>query len=706
MGLRDAARPGRRAPWGGRGVFRVLALAMVGLGLAVGVVFPPFVVILGVPGREAYRPAFVAACLVAGAVAGLLNHAVARLVIGRRLRLLSERLHDVAQRVRKATVAGDGPGQPVGTMRIAVDSDDELGDTAGSFNELLDALARQERFRALVRHSSDVITVADADGTIRHQTPSVEAVLGYASGELAGTAVTALVHPEDLRESAAHLAHLASRPGSQLRMVARVRHRDGAWRDVETVAVNLLDDPVVGGLVLTSRDVTERTELERQLSHQAFHDALTGLANRALLAERLRHALARCQRSGGFVAVLVLDLDGFKAVNDGLGHAVGDELLVAVAERLVAGLRPGDTAARLGGDEFVVLVEDLNALAEAGRVAERVLESLLVPFEAGGRRLDVQASIGVATNATAQDPDDLVRNADVAMYRAKARGKACYEVFAPHMHLAAVARLELEAGLRLAVERDELVLHFQPIVDLRTGEVRSAEALVRWQHPERGLVPPVAFVPAAEETGLVLPIGRWALERACLQARRWQDRFGERAPSVSVNFSARQLHHPDVVCDVSRALRRAGLEPGRLVLEMTESVLIDDVDDGLAKLGSLKELGVLLAIDDFGTGYSSLAYLQRFPVDVLKIDRSFVDGIEGDGKRSALVRAVIDLAETFGLKTVAEGVETTAQWRRLRAMGCELGQGYRFARPLAAEDLEHLLVGGRAPRGEGDPLLA
>jgi diguanylate cyclase (GGDEF)-like protein len=410
--------------------------------------------------------------------------------------------------------------------------------------------------------------------------------------------------------------------------------------------------------------------------------------------------MARAVRRQRALAVLLLDLDGFKAVNDSLGHAAGDLLLTAVADRLADSIRPTDTCARLGGDEFAVLLEDLASPNDWQVVANRMLESLRQPFQLDGKEMFVRASIGVAVRGEgAEDADELLRNADVAMYMAKSQGKNRFELFCPTMHSEMLRRLDLEADLRRAIEMgDEFVLHYQPTVVLQTGEISGVEALVRWQHPERGLVPPLDFIPMAEETGLIGQLGEWVLREACRQAVAWDAESGgirrEPAMTISVNLSARQLQHDSLVPMVRSVLTETGLDPARLILEITETAVMNDHVTTIVKLQQLKELGVGLAIDDFGTGYSSLAYLRRFPIDVLKIDRSFVDGVTEGSQKAALLRTIVELGRTLNLKTVAEGIEQHDEMDQLRSLECDLGQGYYFARPLDADRVAELLRQG------------
>ena len=423
--------------------------------------------------------------------------------------------------------------------------------------------------------------------------------------------------------------------------------------------------------------------------HQAMHDSLTGLPNRALMVDRLEQALARAARSGSGVAVLYCDLDIFKTVNDSLGHAAGDELLIGVARRLIGCVRPGDTAARFGGDEFLVLLEGISD-DDVATAAQRILDSFEEPFAVRDRDVFVSASIGIAMGH--DEAGDLLRNADLALYRAKSKGKGRYELFAPEMHVAVVERLELEGDLQRALNSDELVLDYQPIVKLRTREIAGVEALVRWRHPERGRLLPVDFIPIAEESRLILPLGRWVLGEATRRAAGWRERFPEHpALAVSVNLSKGQLRGDELVGDVAAALDGSGLDPQSLILELTETAFMEDADAIASRLRELKQLGVQLAVDDFGTGFASLQHLRRFPIDVLKIAKSFVDELGGASDDSALARAIIDLGGSFQLRVVAEGIEQPEQLERLMELGCDLGQGFHFAEPMAPEALEEIL---------------
>jgi diguanylate cyclase (GGDEF)-like protein/PAS domain S-box-containing protein len=564
--------------------------------------------------------------------------------------------------------------------------------------EILLIRQSEARFSSLVQNSSDVVMVVEADSTIRYMSPSVERVLGHAPGRLEGTKLTVLIHPDDRagvlqfltsggREEDAH-------PGlTEFRM----KHRDDFWLHVETLRTNLMHDENVKGIVLNTRDVSERKAFEEQLQHQAFHDAVTGLANRALFKDRVEHMIERQARDNLPVSILFMDLDDFKTINDSLGHAAGDRMLAEVGERLKVSLRQADTAARLGGDEFAILLEDGGDGVDAAEVAARILASLEGPFHLEGKEVFARASIGIATaDAETGGPEgaeELLRNADVAMYMAKEAGKGRYQVFEPAMHDTALRRLELKADLQRAVDNDEFILHFQPVIELATGRVEGLEALVRWRHPTRGVIPPMDFIPLAEETGMIVSIGRWVLQEACTQARQLQERYVMDPPlQMAVNLSARQLQRPEIVGEIAATLMETQLDPSSLVLEITESVMMQDMELSIQRLAELKELGVQLAVDDFGTGYSSLNYIRRFPVDILKVDKSFVDGVNDGGEESALTAAIIELAGILRLRPVAEGIERADQLEKLLDLRCDLGQGYYFAKPLPLEAVDELLT--------------
>ncbi len=506
------------------------------------------------------------------------------------------------------------------------------------------------------------------------------------------------VHPDDRQRVRA--AQVASIERDELYDIDhRIVRANGEVRIVHQQAQVVRDEegrPVKRFGVV--QDVTERRALEARLQHQALHDALTGLPNRTLLLDRAGQALARSRRGGPPFAVLFLDLDNFKTVNDTLGHDAGDRLLVTIAKRLRAVLREHDTLARLGGDEFAAVLESAPDADTAAQMAERLAAALEAPVTLGGQEYRVSTSIGVVVNQERHErPEDLLRDADVAMYRAKESGKARYALFDPTMQAGVAARLTLDRDLRRAVERGEFALAYQPIIDLRSGKVAKLEALLRWYHPERGLIAPDEFIPAAEDSGLIRHLGRWVLAEACRQARLWADQ-GVVVP-IAVNLTAQEFQQPSLVAEVAAALAGAGLAARWLRLEITESLAMRDAAATVATLAALRALGVLVAIDDFGTGYSSLAYLKRLPVDVLKIDRAFIDGL-GDGlgadpEDTAIVEAIVTLAHTLGLSVVAEGVETAAQAAQLRRLGCDYAQGYHFARPMPPAEVLPLLASRR-----------
>ncbi len=714
-------------------------------------------------------------------------------------------------------------------------SDPDIGSVFVNFRDISErkeaeqALrASESRFRALVQNSYDVFAIIHPDRGITYASPSLEELFGRPIDNLIGTNPLTYIHPDDLDSVAEGYVAAMSTPGKRATHEARILRADGTYRWIDVVAVNLVENEAVEGVVVNIRDVTEqklaeqeserlinifeatedivamadrrggliyfnraahaffgldgsddlsgfdfldvmtsesvdrvtrevepelmksgtwygelellrsdgsatpylvqalvhrdhndnpeffsailhdisdRKAFEHRLAHQATHDPLTGLPNRTLLLDRLETAMARAQRHEHGVAVLFLDLDHFKVVNDSLGHSLGDHLLVAIAERLQTALRPVDTTARLGGDEFVVLCEEVASPEDAVAIAERLDESLQAPFMLGETEAYVGVSIGIAYTEPplegsplgdhATRPGTLIRDADAAMYEAKRRGRGRWVVFDQAMRTSALERLDTENALRRALERRELRVHYQPIVTLSDGKLCGVEALLRWQHPERGLLPPSEFIRLAEDTGLIVPIGTWVMQHACRQVQLWQRSMPELGQLVlSVNLSGRQLGNSELIEQLKSILDDTDLDPGQLELEITESVLMDDVELSQQTLQRLRRLGVRLVVDDFGTGYSSLSYLRRFPVDLIKVDRSFVRGLGTDGRDSAIVAAVVGLAHTLGLSAVGEGVETAAQLDALREMGCDRAQGFHIARPAPATAIGDLLSRG------------
>ena len=577
----EIRRPHRRGFRLTSRVFWDMAIYMVGLGLIMGLIFPPFVVLLGVPETFAYRSVFRLACLMAGFMVGAMNYALVKGVVGGRMEVLGGHLESATTSITSATSSGDWSAAVF--ERIAVDSDDQIGEAGRAFNSLLGA-------------------------------------------------------------------------------------------------------------------VEGRKDLEERLRYQAYHDMLTGLPNRAFFMDKLAEAEALRQESGTPSAVLFLDVDNLKAVNDSLGHEGGDTLIKLLCERLVDSVRDTDTVARLSGDEFAILLMGPGSSHQAERVAHRVIDSLRTPTRIGEHLVRTGFSIGLATSSTcAASGIDMLRAADMAMYVAKSGGKGRLEVFQPSHHTAHVERDAVRGELAGALDGEQLELHYQPIVDVSSQQIVGFEALLRWRHPERGLVSPLEFIPLAEETGLIVPIGRWVLQEATRQAAEWQNRSPLGRLRMSVNVSVRQFQHPDLVGDVAEALQRSGLDATLLTLEITESLFAQDIEETTRKIGLLKAQGIRLALDDFGTGYSSLSYLRRFPIDTLKIDKSFIDGVTTSAEGHAVVAAITQLGETLHLEVVAEGLETAEQVETLRALGCPLGQGYHFSRPLVPGDAVKLLLTGKKP---------
>jgi len=549
----------------------------------------------------------------------------------------------------------------------------------------------EERLGALIRNSSDVVCILDAAGAIGYLSPSVEQTFGHPPAPLIDSSLAALVHPDDAKRALAFVASLAGQPQGQPAIAEfRVLHANRSWREVEALGTNLLGDESVAGLVLNVRDISERKAFLAELEHQAFHDMLTGLPNRALFRDRVGHALARQRRDHLPVAVLFLDIDDFKYVNDSLGHAAGDEVLREVGRRLEECMRTVDTAARLGGDEFAVLIHETESELQAIEIAHRITDALQSAIALAGRDVTIATSIGIAfgdqSMVAGRDAEELLRNADTAMYMAKENGKGQYQVFEPEMHAKALARLELKTDLQRALDAGEFTLRYQPIMDLARGDMAGMEALMRWEHPTRGTIQPLEFVSLLEDTGLIVQVGREVLAEACGWAACMQ-RECPREPSLSmaVNVSACQLQRPEFVEDVRVVLEQTGIVPSSLTLELTESVMMQDMEVSLMRLHALRALGVKLAIDDFGTGYSSLNYLRQFPVDILKIDRSFL--ADPNPEVAELTDTIVHLAQMFKLKAVAEGIESSGQVTRLQGISCEFGQGFHFAEPLRGEEI-------------------
>lgn len=568
--------------------------------------------------------------------------------------------------------------------------------------DLAAALAASEaRFRAFVLHSTDIALVVDVDGRIRHVTCAPDAMADHPAAALLGTDAWQLVHPDDRDDAHTAFAAVLDRPGGRALAELRVLCGDGSWRWVEGMATNLLDEPAVGGIAINLRDITRRKLAEAELYHRAHHDDLTGLPNRVLLLERIRAATDPIGDSLA-AALFLLDVDEFKLVNDTHGHATGDVLLRLVSARLRQALRDDDTVARLGGDEFVVLCPGVVDEADARAIAEKIQSALAPPFELGpDLRYYVHATIGIALGAPGADPQRLLADADAAMYVTKRHSPGGVGVYDEEMRRASAHRLRIEADLRAGLDQGRLRCYYQPIVDLATGLPVGVEALARWHHPERGVLLPHQWVPIAEASTLIVAVGRALLEQALRDAASWVAN-GHGVP-IAVNLSARELLEeslPDTVADL---LHQTGLPPGLLSFEVTErAVLADPVRAGDI-IERLRELGVRFALDDFGTGYSSLAYLKALPVEVVKIDHSFVHGVARDWNDRGIVQAVVQLGRMLGRTVTAEGVEHDEQWAVLRSMGCQLGQGFRWSPPVSAAEIPAVLT--RLERDTKGPIL-
>lgn len=548
----------------------------------------------------------------------------------------------------------------------------------------------EERYRLLAELSPEAIIV-QSEGCVVYANPAAATLVGAANAEaLLGRPVVDFVDPEYRDNFSARENHLRESQQSDLKVEKFVR-LDGQTRDVEVVMASVIYSGKAATQILT-RDITERRRAEQQLLHDAFHDSLTKLPNRALFIDHLNLAVNHWRRRKTYLfAVLFIDLDRFKIINDSLGHMIGDEVLIATARRLESCLREGDTIARLGGDEFTILLDGIKDHRDAHRVAERVQEVLTEPFAFAGRELFVTASVGIKYSGDDGEPEEFLRDADTAMYSAKTLGKAQYQIFDTKMHTRAMTQLQIESDLRRAVDRAEFRVHYQPIVSLESGRINGFEALVRWQHPERGRIFPTEFIPVAEETGLIMQIDLFVLREACSQMRRWHDVLpSTRRMKVSVNLSCKQFMQPNIVGQVLGILRETGLDPSSLKLEITESVMMEKGDHAMNVLEQFCAAGIELSLDDFGTGYSSLSYIHRFPVSTLKIDQSFIKRIGGD-HNGEIVRAVVTLARNLGMEVVAEGIETVVQLDQLRALNCEQGQGYYFSTPVDSEMATELI---------------
>ena len=547
--------------------------------------------------------------------------------------------------------------------------------------------ASENRYHRLFEAARDGILILDhATRKIADANPFMVELLGYSRDELVGKELWEIGLVKD--EKASIAAFRALQETGYIRYEdLPLETKDGKQREVEFISTCYEEN---GHQVIQCdiRDITDRKAIEERIIHEAFHDMLTGLPNRALFIEHLKKAVAYAERHDNYLyALLFLDLDHFKITNDSLGHTGGDEFLVATARRLETTLRPEDVVARMGGDEFTILLNDIKSISEATRVANRVHNSLGLPFHLNGRDVSTTTSIGIALSTPEyKGTDEVLRDADTAMYRAKTLGRGRTEIFNPSMHESVVAQLKLERDLRLAVEREEFCLHYQPIMSLENNRLTGFEALIRWQHPERGLVPPNDFIPTAEETGLILPIGNWVLYEACRRLRQWRHGWrGDPPLTINVNLSAKQFSQVELVQQIESVLERTGLDAHNLKLEITETAVMEKAEVATAMLGQLKGLGVKLHIDDFGTGFSSLSYLHRFPVDELKIDRQFISRMTADDESSEIVTTIVQLAHNLGMEVTAEGVETVEQLAQLRALFCEYGQGYYFSRPVVAE---------------------
>ncbi|MEK6320568.1 MAG: EAL domain-containing protein [Acidobacteriota bacterium] len=608
-------------------------------------------------------------------------------VIDHKPRTLNEAQARALSSLAHAAMAG------LEVRRKSLELDQAMAEREKAFESLN---ASEERCAMLLRGASDGLWDWDLETNEMEFCSRWKAMLGYEEHELNSRPDEWFnrVHVEDIErvqsELMSHLLGLTP----QFQSEHRVRRQDGTYRWMLSRGLAVLDsNRFVYRMTGSLTDVTDQKQAEKQLLHNAFHDSLTGLPNRVLFMDRLKHSLAEVKKGEGYsFGVLFLDLDRFKVVNDSLGHQIGDQLLVATARRLESCIRPGDIVARLGGDEFAIIVDHVRHVSDAIQAAERIREHLASPFNLSGHEVFISASIGIALNQTAsEEPDEIIRNADTAMYRAKDQGRGCFELFDKGMHVRNAALSQLETGLRGALARGEFRVHYQPIISLETWRISGFEALIRWEHPEHGYISPLKFIPVAEETGLIIPIGQWVLREACEQLRVWQDQFPSDPPlSISVNLSGRQFSQPDLIDRISQILKETGLDASSLKMEITESAIIENIDAAALMLKRIKALGIRLSLDDFGTGYSSLSYLHRFPIDTLKIDRSFVSRINLP-KNAEIVKTILTLAGNLGMDVVAEGVETRDQIIQLTGLNCEYVQGYLLSKPIDGRAMRELI---------------
>ncbi|HEX8560218.1 MAG TPA: EAL domain-containing protein [Pyrinomonadaceae bacterium] len=584
----------------------------------------------------------------------------------------------------------------VGSALLAKLAGDAAAGSAAQEAEARPSASEGDRFRSAFDYAAIGMALVSTEGRWLQVNRSLCQILGYTEKELLLTDFLSVTHPDDLPTALSNIGQLLKGKVQASQMEKRYIHKSGHEVWVHW-SVSLVRDQYSKSvhLIFQIQDITDRKLAEQQLHHDAFHDALTGLPNRALFMDHLKLAIARSRRNAQTkFAVLYLDLDRFKVINDSLGHTIGDQLLVGIADRLKKNLRPGDTVARLGGDEFTVLIEDITDETESVQVAERIQKELSVPFTLSGREVFTTVSMGIAPSATGYErAEDILRDADTAMYRAKSAGKARYEIFDKAMHARAINLLQMETDMRRALEREEFILHYQPIVALENFRLRGFEALVRWQHPERGFISPMDFIPVAEETGMIVQLGEWVMREACAQMNRWQKCFPLDHPLfITVNLSSKQFSQTALISTFAAILEETGIRPQSVKLEITESVVMENIDTATDMLRQLRSLGVQLAIDDFGTGYSSLSYLHRFPIDTLKIDRSFVTRMSENNENTEIVRTIVVLAQNLGMDVVAEGVETNEQLVLLQKLGCENGQGYFFSKPVNSDGAEKIIA--------------